>query len=259
MNIPALTSGWEKKSSSSLMKSEVPSTSGRDHHHSWSCWCQGINTCPQWTQSAFTGLTQHSAKRWSLSSARQSISRAQSPVMITIVLMFPRIMARKWRVVSPRALCLLLEYNFLFRGLNLSCQWPGRGALADCESVARSIVSESGVRLYYFRLLRIVAVKWHSLSPALKTIIILNYKKNKANLGLIIIHCNKAPTMFYELIIPTCKNCFQFEALLMLPFFPRIKYEKKSHHLNGTPKSSSYFQVNIKGYGWGQQQNKHLT
>ena len=86
--------------------------------------------------------------------------------MITIVLMFPRIMARKWRVVSPSALCLLLEYNFLFRGLNLSCQWPGRGALADCESVARSIVSESGVRRYYFRLLRIVAVKWHSLSSS---------------------------------------------------------------------------------------------
>ena len=55
-------------------------------------------------------------------------------VMITIVLMFHSIMARKWRVVSPGALCLL-NYNFLFRGLNLS-QCLSRGS----EEQARMIV-----------------------------------------------------------------------------------------------------------------------
>lgn len=96
--------------------------------------------------SAFTGPTQH----WPVLGDHYLQRGNQYPVLGNDhhCSNVPQcIMARKWRVVSPSALCLL-NYNFLFRGLNLS-QCPSRGregareqAQDDCESVARSIVCQ---------------------------------------------------------------------------------------------------------------------
>ena len=151
--------------------------------------------------------------------------------MITIVLMFTISWPGNGELGALSALCL--DYNFLFRGLNLS-QCPGRGskeqAQDDCESVARSIVSVSGVRRYYFRLLRIVVVKWHSLQLLKLSSFSITRRTKPIEEKLLQRILPTKTTIFYELIILTCNNCtafplcsLQFEALLMLPFFPDFK------------------------------------
>ena len=118
------------------------------YHHSPSWWCPDINTCPQ--PGPQLSLTQHFTDQWSLSSARQSISRLsrnQDPnsIMISIVLMFHNIRARKWRVAAhvphvphvPSAWTMIL-----FRGLNLSR--AAGGETGDCESVAEQLCQYQG-------------------------------------------------------------------------------------------------------------------
>ena len=76
-------------------------------------------------QGTQLSLVRHNTGLCSVITIFSAAINIQCWVMISIVLMVPSIMARKWRVVSPSALCLL-NYNFLFRGLNLS-QCPSRG------------------------------------------------------------------------------------------------------------------------------------
>ena len=119
--------------------------------------------------------------QWSLSWGRQSISRAQNSIMITIVLMFTISWPGNGELGTLSALCL--HYNFSvswFKSVPVPRQrkqGAGAGWLWKCGT--EHCVSIRGQTLL-FQIVTYCCGKM-ALSPALKTIIILNYKKNKAN------------------------------------------------------------------------------